>query len=255
MHDQPRWGDSGSLRHEGDGHIARLDWQRLMRLKLGKIFVNHKFHENPEPIGALYFQRRGLAKPDGSCHGAAMFRKTLPAICSVFLAFSTAAFCQTNPVADDTAAPDSTKTSDTATPNRFWQATLAGGNYMVALDRIVSVSRHKYVLDGAVIVDEVNVDTTGQALVRFYFISPITDGVRANAATQLADRGKELLDKAAQRGGTDIPNMVVKKYPETTHAKIVEYRLLSESDLTSLYGSVRNAWESGKGRKFATATK
>lgn len=184
-----------------------------------------------------------------------MFRKTLSAICFVFLVCSTSAFSQTDPTTGETTAPDTTKTGDTAAPNRFWQATLAGGHYMVALDRIVSVSRHKYVLDGAVIVDEVNVDTTGQALVRFYFISPITDGVKSNAATQLADRGKELIDKVAQRGGTEIQNMVVKKYPETTHAKMVEYRLLSESDLTSLYGSVRNAWESGKGRKFATATK
>ncbi len=170
-----------------------------------------------------------------------------------------AAFSQTAPETDTTAdgntTQDATKTGDTPAPNRFWQATLTGGHYMVALDRIVSVSRHKYVLDGAVIVDEVNVDTTGQALVRFYFITPITAGVASNAVTELADRGKELLDKAAQRGGTEIQNMVVKKYPETTHAKIVEYRLLSESDLTSLYGSVRNAWESGKGRKFATATK
>ncbi len=126
---------------------------------------------------------------------------------------------------------------------------------MVALDRIVSVSRHKYVLDGAVIVDEVNVDTTGQALVRFYFISPISEAVKSSALADLADRGQELLDKATDRGGLEIKNMVVKKYPETTHAKIVEYRLLSAADLTSLYNSVRTAWESGKGRKFATATK
>ena len=42
---------------------------------------------------------------------------------------------------------------------------------MVALDRIASVSRHKYVLDGALIIDEVTVDTVGQASARFYFIS------------------------------------------------------------------------------------
>lgn len=190
-----------------------------------------------------------------------MFKKPLLALFCVFSATTAALHAQADPAADATGTTGKTtntnpsKTGDSVGPNRFWQATLAGGHYMVALDRIVSVSRHKYVLDGAVIVDEVNVDTTGQALVRFYFISPITDGVKSNAITQLADRGKELLDNAAQRGGTEIQNMVVKKYPETTHAKIVEYRLMSESDLSSLYGSVSNAWETGKGRKFATATK
>ncbi|MEO5712004.1 MAG: hypothetical protein ABIT37_00810 [Luteolibacter sp.] len=188
-----------------------------------------------------------------------MFKKPLLALCCVFSVTTAALHAQAATDADPTntgqTATDPTKTGDVVGPNRFWQATLAGGHYMVALDRIVSVSRHKYVLDGAVIVDEVNVDTTGQALVRFYFISPITDEMKSNAITELADRGKELIDKAAAHGGTEIKNMVVKKYPETTHAKIVEYRLLSESDLTSLYKSVSNAWETGKGRKFATATK
>ena len=32
---------------------------------------------------------------------------------------------------------------------------------MVGLDRIASVSRHKYVLDGALIIDEVTVEQTG----------------------------------------------------------------------------------------------
>jgi len=187
-----------------------------------------------------------------------MFKKPLLALFCVFSVTTALLHAQADATADatgQTVAPDATKTGDSVGPNRFWQATLAGGHYMVALDRIVSVSRHKYVLDGAVVVDEVNVDTVGQALVRFYFISPITDEMRSNALTELADRGKELIDKAAQRGGTEIQNMVVKKYPETTHAKIVEYRLLSESDLSSLYKSVSNAWETGKGRKFATSTK
>lgn len=185
-----------------------------------------------------------------------MFKKpSLVLFCTFFIS-SAALHAQADPT-DTTGqtTTDPTKTGDSVANNRFWQATLAGGHYMVALDRIVSVSRHRYVLDGAVIVDEVNVDSTGQALVRFYFISPITDGVKSNAVTELAEHGKELLDRVAQRGGTEIQNMVVKKYPETTHAKMIEFRLLSESDLNSLYGSVRNAWESGKGRKFATATK
>jgi hypothetical protein len=144
---------------------------------------------------------------------------------------------------------------DSQEPNSFWQATLEGGHYMVALERICSVSRHQYVLDGAAIVDEVTVDASGQAIARFYFIKPITDAIAGNAVTQLADRGQELLTQAAERSDTDVQNMVVKKYPLTTHARTIEFRLLSESDLTSLYASVRTAWESGKGRKFSNRKK
>jgi hypothetical protein len=145
------------------------------------------------------------------------------------------------------------KAGDTSGPQRFWQAHVGGGHFMVALSRIVSVSRHKYVLDGALIVDEVTVDSEGQALTRFYFISPISDASSGNSAAGLVNRGRELVDKAAQRAGTDVQNMVVKKYPETTHARTIEYRISSEQELTTLYSSVRSAWESGRGRQFTAA--
>jgi hypothetical protein len=180
-----------------------------------------------------------------------MFRKTFLMTLAMVLAGAVPLHAQNNNGATDpTAATDSKKTGDSPGPPRFWQASLEGGSFMVALDRIVSVSRHKYLLDGAVIVDEVTVDTVGQALARFYFISPVTDAAPGNSVAGLANRGRELVEKAAQRVGTDVQNMVVKKYPDTTHAKSIEYRLLSESDLSALYGSVRNAWETGRGRQF-----
>jgi hypothetical protein len=45
--------------------------------------------------------------------------------------------------------------------------------------------------------------------------------------------------------------MVIKKFPETTHAHTIEYRIQSEQELTGLYASVRASWESGRGRKFS----
>lgn len=147
------------------------------------------------------------------------------------------------------------KTTDTQQPNRFWQASVGGGHYMVQLDRISAISRHKYVLDGAVIVDEVTVDALGQALARFYFLSPVTDSTTGsgvgNAASRLVDRGREIIEKGAATAGTDVHNMVIKKFPETTHARTIEYRVMSAEELTGLYSSVRTAWETGRGRKFA----
>ena len=46
----------------------------------------------------------------------------------------------------------------------IWQATLPGGEYAVSTDRITSVSRHSYLLDGTLLVDEVTIDTTGVSL-------------------------------------------------------------------------------------------
>lgn len=138
--------------------------------------------------------------------------------------------------------------------NRFWQASVGDGHYMVALERISAVSRHKYVLDGSLIVDEVTVDALGQSLVRFYFIKPITDEMKGTstgaAASRMANRARELSERGSDVTGTEIHNMVVKKFPETTHAKEIEFRILSETQLTSLYKSVRTAWETGRGRKF-----
>lgn len=133
---------------------------------------------------------------------------------------------------------------------RFWEAKLGGGEFVVALDRITSISRHKYVLDGALIVDEVTIDTTGQGLARFYYITPITSGVPGAAAAQVAEKAMGLVDSAARTAGSDLQNMVVKKYPLTTHTKTIEYRLLSEGQLNVLFQSAKTAWQTGKGRVF-----
>jgi hypothetical protein len=153
-------------------------------------------------------------------------------------------------------ADDSKKTEDSPHLNRFWQATLPGGQYMVLLERISSISRHKYVLlDGSAIVDEVTIDALGQALARFYYIAPVTDAATGSQtgaiATRITGRAGELIDKAADTAGTSAHQMVIKKFPETTHARTIEYRLLSAEDLTSLYNSVRTSWENGRGRKFS----
>ena len=143
---------------------------------------------------------------------------------------------------------DSSNSNSEDGPKRFWQATLPGGHYMVAIDRIASISQQTYLLDGGIVVHEVNVDTNGQALARFYYLEP--PKTSSSTASQIAERGRELVNEAGQRTGTNVQDMVMKKYPETTHAKCVEYRLKDEKELDALYKSLRETWESGKGRKF-----
>ena len=178
-----------------------------------------------------------------------MHTKTLPSLLTALAVLVSSAVVRAQDAAKEP------KTDDTPQSNRFWQASVGGGHYMVALDRISAISRHKYVLDGAVIVDEVTVDSLGQALARFYFIRPITDAGGgseiAAAASRAVDRGRELIDRAAGMAGTGVQDMVIKKFPDTTHSKTIEYRLMSEQELSALYSSVKTAWESGRGRRFA----
>lgn len=178
---------------------------------------------------------------------------TLLPILACFLVAATSVTAQTAPAAGTTTTTAAQKAADRESdgPQRFWQASLPGGSYMVALDRITSVSRHSYaVMEAGMMVDEVVVDTVGQSLVRFFFVRPLTDGVNNNAVGNLTERAKELLDYGGQRAGTDVHKMVTKKYPEGTYAHTVEYRVLSVEELGALYGSVRKAWETGRGRVF-----
>ncbi len=72
-------------------------------------------------------------------------------------------------------AQNSDKTSETTGPKRFWQSSLPGGDYVVALDRISSISKHSYIIDGNLRVTEVVIDTNGNSLARFYYIIPVSE--------------------------------------------------------------------------------
>ena len=175
----------------------------------------------------------------------------------LFLALTVVLLASPRPLHAQTPTPTpaaNNKIDDSQQQNRFWQASVGGGHYMVALDRISAISRHKYLIDGAIIVDEVTVDALGQALARFYFLTPVSDSLTGNAAgkavARIVERGRDLVDQKAQESGTDVQNMVVKKFPETTHAHTIEYRVMSAEELGGLYNSVRTAWETGHGRKF-----
>jgi hypothetical protein len=148
--------------------------------------------------------------------------------------------------------PAAKKTNEEQGNRRFWQASLPGGSITIALDRITSISKHEYLLDGAVVVTEVTIDTIGQALVRFYYLQPPGQGGAVSTPARVIERSRELLDAAGQRAGVgqNMSDMVAKKYPETTHAKEIEYRLADMKQLDALYQSAQAAWESGRGRKI-----
>jgi hypothetical protein len=158
---------------------------------------------------------------------------------------------------NQTANPNSTPNSDEDKPyrddldhNGFWSATLPGGSYLVALSKITSISQHEYLLDGNLIITEVTIDTIGATTLRIYQITPAAQYGTLATPRKVIERGKDLLDRAGQRTGVDIQNMVHKQYPTTTHSKTIEYRVNDLGTLGALHNSARTAWTSGKGRKF-----
>ncbi len=143
------------------------------------------------------------------------------------------------------------KELETPSNTRFWQCNINGGEIMVAVDRIGSISKTQYLLDGGLLCTEVTIDTLGgQSLTRIYHVVPATEAVAANAATKIVDRAKEVLDNTSARSGSRLHEMVQKSYPTTTHAHTVEFRVMQLQDLEALYSSLKATWTSGKGRTF-----
>lgn len=148
---------------------------------------------------------------------------------------------------------ETANTTDEENLKRFWQLSLPDGNFMVALDRIASISRSSYVLDGGLIVTEVTIDTVGNSLCRIYQIAPVGENSGASAAQRLGQRALDISKQTGAITGADLANMVQKVYPTTTHAKTVEFRVQDKSTLNALYGSLTQAWSQGKGRRFTLA--
>ena len=140
--------------------------------------------------------------------------------------------------------------NDDDNKKRRWEASLAAGEYSVSLGTITAISKHSYVLDGTLLVTEVTIDTTGTSLARFYYMEPITRDTNFNALERIQKRAEELRKRSQKRSGTKADEMAQKSYPTTTHARTIEFRIMSEVELNALYSSLYRSWDTGKGRTF-----
>lgn len=169
----------------------------------------------------------------------------------LFLALISTALAQTKPgqpAGTTPATPAPAPTPQPAVDSRrpIWRCNLSGGTYQVVVNAMLSVSSHEYVVDGAARVTEVNVDTTGQLTVRFYFIEPATTSGPGGIGAATLGKVQSLLTEAAERSGTDAWKKVVKSYPTTTHARTVEYRVSSKDALNKIFASASNSLTTGK---------
>ena len=153
--------------------------------------------------------------------------------------------------------PAAAQTAASPTPNplptSFWQCTLPGGVYVVALRSIASISTHEYIVDGAARVTEVTVATNSMVEARFYYLEPMTPSsssplVPTGALSVLTQHAQDLA--TSHSPVEDVWQKVIKTYPTTTHAHTVEYRLESKAGLQSLFTSLQQSWTTGKGVSF-----
>jgi len=140
-------------------------------------------------------------------------------------------------------------TTDDIIDRQFWQATVPGGNYIVALDAITSVSSHAYILDGVAVITEVNIDTDGNSLVRFYTITPLV--AYENADIQdLFSEGIDSLKEVTSSISEGESLKLTHKTTNTTHAKTVEYQIDTLPNLKKLFRSIQRSYLDSQGRSF-----
>jgi len=147
------------------------------------------------------------------------------------------------------AVAQSTTTTQAATTTAtrpLWKITLPGGTYQVLVSAMLSVSSHEYVVDGSARVTEVNIDTSGNLAVRFYYIEPAASAGPGGLGAATLGKVQNILTDAAERSGSDSWKKVVKSYPVTTHARTVEYRVGSKDSLTKIFTSASNSQGNGK---------
>ena len=131
----------------------------------------------------------------------------------------------------------------------FFRSELPGGTYSVALEHVVSVSSHEYVVDAAARVTEVNIDTVGNVLVRFYVLEPNKPTLPSGLGAAGVQKAEELLKQGADKTGQDDAwKKVVKSYPASTHAHTVEYRLEKREDLEKIFNTADEAFRTQQSR-------
>ena len=146
------------------------------------------------------------------------------------------------PVKGQTPAPTTPTQGNVQSALPLFRTQLPGGIYQVAVRSMVAVSSHEYVVEGVARVVEVNVDTTGSLLARFYFIEPNTPAPASGLAAGALEKAQQLLTTATDKTGVDVWKRVVKNYPTTTHARTVEYRVQSREDLDKIFNAADEAF-------------
>jgi len=144
-------------------------------------------------------------------------------------------------------AQTNTNVPGSASRMAMWNCKFSDGNYYsVLLGAIDSVSQHEYLLDGTLRVVEVTVATRGSTQARFYVLEKPSLDSGGLPNQSLADGIGQVAEEIASRAPGKVKtasNSVVKKFPETTHAKVIEYRIANRETLGKLFEHLLKRWQ------------
>jgi hypothetical protein len=145
---------------------------------------------------------------------------------------------------------------DDATGASFqWRAELPTGTYIVALGSIKNISVHEYLVNGLGRVTEMTIDSGGSTTARFYAVEPPNVQTPSGLGQSVADRAREVAGEIRKRADpSGATNVVVKDYPNTTHAHTVEYLLADAATVNKLFKNLDQAWARGRGDKIKIQT-
>lgn len=129
----------------------------------------------------------------------------------------------------------------------LWRCEFDDLSCMVSLSELECVTIQNYVVDGKIEVTETTAVMKTKTFIRFYFIE------NANMGGLIGERVKEGMDKAetiteklVQPSLTPTlqntkSSKVIKNYPVTTHAQMIEYRLKDKQSVYRVYRSLDKA--------------
>ncbi len=127
----------------------------------------------------------------------------------------------------------------------IWRYSLNDTSCTLPLADIEAVSLQNYIVDGKIEVTETTAALKSSSFIRFYFITNAPgSGILDDRAKRVADKMEESTEKYGQ-----IPNAtpiiqsrsnqkVIKNYPITTHAHMMEHRVLDRKQVYEIYDSL-----------------
>lgn len=127
----------------------------------------------------------------------------------------------------------------------FWRLSLPAGKLTIDLTKVTTIAQHEYISDELFRVTELNIATTSDLLIRFYYLEKYVPlkGASGQVIKGAVQRLQEKAELAADTAGIEpIWRQVHKNYPATTHARTVEYRLHNKEDLTKIRKHIETAW-------------
>lgn len=117
---------------------------------------------------------------------------------------------------------------------------------VLSISSIVSIAKHRFMLNGALPVSEVTIDTVGNNSLRFYYVNNQQDSPTApptdvrSGARQAAQQAAAEINGEVSTGKSNLPSV---QYPDGVYAHTIEYQVSSSGALDTLFTSALAAWE------------